>query len=117
MPRKITGKPAGRPAFKPTEDDRKTVELMVAVGIPHEGIARCIQGGIDDKTLRKHFPEELETAAIRANTKVAGSMFQSAISGNVAAQKHWTSARMGWKETSEVEHKGNIVIGPTWHRE
>jgi len=103
MPRKPRGKAHGRPAFKPTDDDRKTVELMCAVGIPHEGIARCIQGGIDDKTLRKHFPEELETAAIRANTKVAGSMFQSAISGNVAAQKHWTSARMGWSENLKLD--------------
>lgn len=103
MPRKITGKPPGRPKFKPTADDRKTVELMCAVGIPHEGIARCIQGGIDADTLKKYFKEELETAAIRANTKVAGSMFQAAISGNVNAQKHWTATRMGWKETTVQE--------------
>ena len=78
MPRKATGKPNGKPAFKPTEDERKTVELMCAVGIAHEGIALCIRDGIADKTLRKHFRRELHTAAIKANAKVAGSMFQEA---------------------------------------
>jgi hypothetical protein len=35
------------------------------VGIPHEGIALCIgDNGIDDKTLRKHFPRELATSKI-----------------------------------------------------
>ena len=99
MPRK-----RGQPAFKPTDDERKTVELMVAVGIPHEGIALCIRDGIDDKTLRKHFQKELKTAAIKANAKVGGSMFQQAINGNVNAQKWWTAARMGWKETKVNEH-------------
>ena len=110
MARKATGKPNGRPVFKPTEDDRKTVSLMAAVGIPHEGIAICIRDGIDDKTLRKHFQHELATSKIKADTKVAGSMFQAAISGNVNAQKWWTSARMGWKETNVQEHSGNLVI-------
>jgi hypothetical protein len=62
MPRKPTGKPNGKPPFEPTDDERKTVELMCAVGIPHEGIAVVIRDGIDDKTLRKHFRRELDTA-------------------------------------------------------
>ncbi len=108
MARKATGKANGRPAFKPTDDDRKTVELMCAVGIPHEGIALCIQDGIDDKTLRKHFRVELTTSKIRADAKVAGSLFQQAIAGNVNAQKWWTASRMGWKETQVSEHTGNV---------
>ena len=79
---------------------------MCAVGIPHEGIALCIQDGIDDKTLRKHFRVELTTSKIRADAKVAGSLFQQAIAGNVNAQKWWTASRMGWKETSVQEHQG-----------
>lgn len=106
MPRKATGKPNGRPSYKPTDDDRKTVSLMCAVGIPHEGIAACIGDGIDDKTLRKHFAEELKTAKIKANAKIGGSIFNAAISGNMTAASLWAKTQMGWKETSVTEVQG-----------
>jgi hypothetical protein len=115
MPRKATGKPNGRPGYKPTEDDRKTVSLMCAVGIPHEGIALCIgDNGIDDKTLRKHFPRELATSKIKADAKMAGSLFQAGLAGNVNAQKWWTMSQMGWKEKSEIEHSGEQVHTIKW---
>ena len=110
MPRKPNGKPNGRPKFEPTPDDRKTVELMCAVGIPHEGIALCIQGGIKDKTLRKYFAEELKTAKLKANAKVGGSIFKAAMAGNMAAASLWAKTQMGWKETKEleIEHSGKV---------
>ena len=44
-----------RPQFKPTDDQRRMVKSMAAMGIPHEQIA--IKMGIrSPKTLRKHFP-------------------------------------------------------------
>lgn len=109
MPRKATGNPNGRPNYEPTEDDRKTVSLMCAVGIPHEGIALCIgDDGIDDKTLRKHFPKELATSKIKANVKIGGSIFNAAISGNMTAATLWAKTQMGWKERSELEINGNV---------
>lgn len=110
MPREPTGNPTGHPPFEPTDDERKTVELMVAVGIPQEGIALCVRDGIDDKTLRKHFRNELDTAKHLADAKVAGAMFRSAIGGNVAAQTQWTKCRMGWKDTTVQEHTGGFAI-------
>lgn len=110
MPREPTGNPTGQPPFEPTDDERKTVELMVAVGIPHEGIARCIRDGIDDKTLRKHFREELDTAVHKANAKVGGAMFNKAIGGDVGAQKYWMGSRAGWKETQVNEIKGEFTV-------
>ena len=109
MPRKPTGKPNGKPPFKPTKDHRKTVELMCAVGIPHEGIAACIGKGSDDKTLRKYFAPELKTAKIKANTNVAGTLYTMAIGGNIPACIWWTKTQMGWKDTSVIE---TIRINP-----
>jgi hypothetical protein len=108
MPRKATGKPNGRPSYKPTDDDRKTVSLMCAVGIPHEGIAACIGDGIDDKTMRRHFAEELKTAKIKANAKIGGSIFNAAMAGNMTAAGLWAKTQMGWKEKQEIEHTGKI---------
>lgn len=115
MARKARGGSNGRPAFKPTDDDRKTVSLMCAVGIPHEGIALCVGDGIDDKTLRKHFAKELETAKIKANAKVGGSVFNAAIKGAGWACNLWTKTQMGWSETikAELTGKDGKDLGPT----
>jgi hypothetical protein len=106
MPRKPTGKPNGKPPFEPTDDERKTVELMCAVGIPHEGIAVVIRDGIDDKTLRKHFRRELDTAKIKAHAKIGGKLYQRAMDGSVDALKFWAKTQMGWKETQTHEMTG-----------
>jgi hypothetical protein len=106
MPRKATGKPNGRPIYRPTDDDRKTVELMCAVGIPHEGIAACIGDGIDDKTLRRHFSEELKTAKLKANAKIGGAIFSAAMNGNMTAAALWAKTQMGWRETGTLELTG-----------
>ena len=115
MPRKATGKPNGRPGYKPTEDDRRTVSLMCAVGIPHEGIALCIgDSGIDDKTLRKHFPRELATSKIKAHTKVGGVVFQEAMKGQGWACNLYSKTQMGWKDTSVTEHTGEQIHTIKW---
>ncbi len=115
MARKNTGKPTGAPPFKPTPEERKAVEIMAAMGTPQADIARAIRDkGIDVKTLNKHFKEEIETAAIKANAKVGGSMFNKAIGGDVQAQKYWLGCRANWKETSVQENTGEQVHTIKW---
>jgi hypothetical protein len=88
--------------FEPTPDQRRTVKTMAGFGIPQEDIAKFL--GIDDKTLRKHFREELDRGVTEANAKVAQSLFQMATQGkNVAAAIFWMKARGGWREKHEVE--------------
>src|SRR5690242_14363816 len=42
----------------------RQVEAMAAYGVPEESIARVV--GIDPKTLRRHYREELDTGQIKA---------------------------------------------------
>ena len=105
MPRKK----AGQPEFKPTDEERKLVEQMTACGIPQESQCLVIRDGIDDKTLRKHFRNELDTAATKANIKVAGTLFNKAMGGDTTALIWWTKTRMKWSEKQEVEHTGDAV--------
>ena len=42
---------------------------MTAYGVPEADVARVLR--IDDKTLRKHYRDELDTGAIKATAKVA----------------------------------------------
>lgn len=80
---------------------------MAAYGVPESDIAIVI--GIDPKTLRKHYRQELTTGGIKANTKVAESLYRKALgdgSQSVTAAIFWLKTRAHWKETvvNEVTH-------------
>lgn len=97
----------GRPAFEPTDDQRKMVEAMSSVGIIQTQIAQVL--GISDVTLRKHFREELDNAEIKANAKVAANLFRQATKDDprsITAAIFWTKTRLGWKDTTKLEHTG-----------
>jgi hypothetical protein len=112
MPRKATGKKRGRPAYKPSEEDRKAVEMMAANGINQEHIARVIGGGIDIKTLTKHFREELDTSAIKAEAKMSGAVFNKALAGDAGLMKYWLNCRApGWSEKTTLEHDVSDKLG------
>ena len=69
---------AGRKPYAPTEKDRRAVLAMTGAGITEAGIAGVL--GIDPKTLRAHFREELDTGMIQANYSVAKSLYRIATS-------------------------------------
>lgn len=85
----------------PTSKTRSDVTEMSKVGIPQEDIARAI--GITKPTLEKHYRDELDTAATKANTMVAGKLFEMAMSGECpAATIFWCKTRLGWRETDKI---------------
>jgi hypothetical protein len=94
--------------FEPTDEQRRTVKAMSGFGVPQPDIATHI--GIDPKTLRKWFREELDRGSIEATTKVAQSLFNMATTGNnVAAAIFWMKARAGWREKQEIELSARTV--------
>ena len=71
-------------------------------GVPEQAIARVV--GLDPKTLRKHYREELDTGQIKATAKVAESLFRKATSDgsqSVTAAIFWLKTRGGWRETPQ----------------
>jgi len=100
--------PRGRPKYEPSEADRNTVRSMAATGFTHEAISKCLgTNGVDEKTLRKHFRHELDTAAQKANAAVANKAYQMAIAGDPpAATFFWLKCRANWREKQEIEHSG-----------
>ena len=75
----------------------RTVEVMTVGGFPQSEI--CTVLDIDEKTLRKHFRETLDKAAIRADAKVTATMFQMATSGeHPGMTAFWMKVRRRWKE-------------------
>jgi hypothetical protein len=54
----------GRPPHVPTDDSRRTVELMTMAGITQEGVARVLDISVD--TLGRHYRTELDTSVDKA---------------------------------------------------
>ena len=97
--------PVPRPRFSPTVEQRKIVEAMTGYGIPEQAIAQTL--GIDAKTLRKYFRQELDLGATKANATVAQSAFRLASSGQCPAMTmFWLKCRAGWRETTILQHTG-----------
>ncbi len=97
---------AGRPAFVPTENERKQVEALSGFGLPFEQIAALVRDGIHIDTLRTHFQAELVNGKAKANAQVGKSIFQKAMAGDTTAQIWWSKCQMGWKDTQRLEHTG-----------
>jgi hypothetical protein len=101
----------GRPAFTPTDEQRRLVEALVACGVQQEVICTFITGAagkpITVPTLTKYFRAELSQGLEKANALVAQSLFKSAIAGNNTAQIFWLKTRAGWREKpQQLEHSG-----------
>jgi len=86
---------------------------MAAYGVPEADVARVLD--IDAKTLRKHYRDELDTGHIKANSKIAESLFRKATGDGreaVIAAIFWLKTRAHWKETvvQEAEVRHSYVI-------
>jgi len=94
----------GRPAHLPNTLTRRNVEALAGYGVPEVDIAGVI--GIDPKTLRKHYPQELRYGHVKANAKVAENLFRKATGDgreSVIAAIFWLKTRARWKETNVME--------------
>jgi hypothetical protein len=91
-------------AHEPTDEKRKLVESTSGLGLPHEQIAMLV--GIDDKTLRKYYRQELDLGKAKANSQIAKTLYQKATAGDTTSLIWWTKAQMRWSETVKQEVTG-----------
>lgn len=102
----------GRHSHLPDERGRRQVEALAAYGVPEADIARVV--GVDPKTLRKHYRDELDLGATKATAKVAEFLFRKATTEGpqcVTAAIFWMKTRGGWRETPqahEVAIRGDV---------
>lgn len=96
-----------RQAFIPTNEERQKVYQLTAAGFRVEEVAKTIYRDgkpISDKTVRKYFRKELETARVEAVGAVAGRLFKKAMDGDTAAMIFYLKTRGGWKETQVIDN-------------
>lgn len=84
---------------------RDKVELLAGLGVPYKDIGLII--GISKDSIEKYFHEECQRGIAKANSKVAGCLFDLAVNKKQpAALFFWAKTRMGWRETDRIEHTG-----------
>lgn len=100
----------------PTDESRKLVRSLSAVGIKYVDIAGKLD--ISDDTLVKHYKKDLEDGRIDANASIGQTLFQQAKNGNTAAAIFWLKTRAQWKETNALEVSGTDggVIKVSWEQ-
>ena len=101
-----------RQPHEPTDKTRAEVSALCSFGVPQSEIATYI--GIDPKTLRLHYRDELDQAHTKANAAVGKFLYQNASGATlkngashsdcVRAAMFWAKTRMGWRETERHEH-------------
>ncbi|MGO7820479.1 RNA polymerase subunit sigma-70 [Rhizobium ruizarguesonis] len=95
-PSKGIGK-GGRPPHRPSNMDRRIVELAASYAVPTIKIAELL--GISQKTLYKHYRVELDRGAARLEAALAAQLFRIANGKGAVALKAITfllRARFGW---------------------
>jgi len=100
-----------RPAFAPSAEQRKEVEIMARYGIPEDDIALVL--GVDPKTLRKHFRLELDIAFVKANAKVAESIFLQAVG---APAQYYPAGHPEVGKLMRAEQTRVLAAGIWWER-
>lgn len=103
-----------RPPHEPTKSSREKVKNHAIVGTTQATIADIL--GIDVKTLRKHYREELDYSMAEANSKIGGVLFKKAMKGDTASMIFWMKTRAGWREVDRPqEYDAKPFDG--WHIE
>jgi predicted transcriptional regulator len=88
--------------YEPTAEQRALVENAAAFGLTQADIAE--QLGIVEKTLRKHFRDELSGGKFKVDM-IAGKTVVELMKSRdervrLEVAKYYTARRMGWKENA-----------------
>lgn len=85
---------------KPTSKQKAKVKEATGFGITQDLIASLI--GIDEKTLRKYYRDELDLGKAEAHFAVAGTLFDKCITDkDTTSLIWWTKTQMGWSENKQ----------------
>lgn len=83
----------GRPEYQPTLEQRKLVQVLAGLKVPQIIIGRTLEPPITDRTLRKHFADDLQHGHSHLITTLKSLVVRAAQNGSVRAQT-WLLERL-----------------------
>lgn len=95
--------PLGRPPHKPTAETRQKVIDLSCNGATQPQIGAYL--GIDDKTLRLYYREELDKSKLDKRVILGNNLYSDALAGDKAAREFWLKCQGGWCPARAAEEK------------
>lgn len=96
-------------AHKPTKQNASLIRNLAGIGVPVKMIAAQI--GIDDKTLRKYYDEDIDIGQAKATTEVARRLYDIAMGDtkeSLTACIFWLKCRARWSTLDGPEVQVNV---------
>lgn len=86
----------GRPAFERTPEKDAIFDRLAKAGASEEMLAAGI--GIDPKTLRKYYPDEIQLTHKQRGENVAREIYRRGMAGRDALLMFYAKCQLGWSE-------------------
>lgn len=102
-----------QPPFIATDEQRQAVMALVSFGTTHEVIAQVLR--IPERTLTRHFREELTTGKMMVHARVGGRIVAEALRGDKTMAIFYAKAQMGWRDGYRIgfEDKDRNPVNPS----
>ena len=94
---------------QPTDENRRLIQTLSGIGVPQKMMA--VQIGIDEKTLRKYYEDDIDIGQSRATTQVANRLYDIAMSNSkeaLTACIFWLKCRARWSTLDGPEVQVNV---------
>lgn len=85
---------------KPNDISRQTVQRMASYGLRQSDISKYM--GVSEKTLRKHYPDELQTAKITKMVRLVEHAFERAFENDTVLM-FMLKTYCGYRETGPTD--------------
>ena len=96
-------------SHQPTEDNRRLIRTLAGIGVPIKMVASQI--GIDEKTLRKYYDDDIDVGQAKATSAVAKRLYDIAMSDSkesLTACIFWLKCRARWSTLDGPEVQVNV---------
>lgn len=94
---------------QPTDESRRLVRALSGIGVPQKMIS--VQVGIDEKTLRKYYEDDIDVGQSKATSAVAKRLYDIAMSDSkeaLTACIFWLKCRARWSTLDGPEVQVNV---------
>ena len=105
---KTTAAKKGKKVREWTNQEKDIIKALAIARTPHGAIAKAV--GTDKETLLKYFGEFLEVEKLKFDAFVVGQVAKAIREGDRAMIMFYCKTQMGWRETNNLEHSGEIGV-------
>jgi hypothetical protein len=94
---------------EPTDENRRLISTLCGIGVPQKMIAAQI--GIDEKTLKKYYDDDMSKGRAKATSQIAKRLYDIAMSDSkeaLTACIFWLKCRANWSTLDGPEVQVNV---------